>query len=232
MNKYFKTYFRIWLILIVMFNVCAFALPGYAMGYNKFTPSFWMVYGFVMSSLLVQLACAYIANASTDKEKQFLNSSMIMISYAGLISVLGVGIVCIMIPKIPAWVCVVACTIVFGCNVIKLIGAKTGSDLVSGIDAQIKTDTFFIKSLTVDAETLLARANTETATTACKKVYEAVRYSDPVSHAALSAAESQITVKFEEFRQSVLSGADTSEQLCKELLIMINDRNKKCRLFK
>lgn len=232
MKKYFKTYLLIWMILIVMFHVCAFALPDYAMAYNKFTPSFWVIYGFVTASFLGQLGCAYLVRASKNKEKQFLNSSLIMISYASLISILVVGIICIRIPKIPAWVCVVACTIIFGCNAIRLIGAKTGSDLVSGIDDKIKADTFFIKSLTVDAEALLARADSETAKIACKKVYEAIRYSDPLSHSAFSAAENQITLKFEEFRNSVLAKGDNMEQLSKELIIMLNDRNKKGMLLR
>lgn len=136
------------------------------------------------------------------------------------------------IPRIPPWVCVIACVLTFGFNAISVIGAKTGSDVVSDIDQKIKMDTFFIKSLTIDAETLMSRAKTNDARIACKKVYEAVRYSDPMSNPALAASESQITLRFEDFKNAVLADANNVNDLSNELVILLNDRNKKCMLLK
>ena len=69
--------------------------------------------------------------------------------------------------------------------------------------------------------------------TECKKVYEAVRYSDPMSNDALSVIEAKITVKMDELSSAV--GADDAakaKEIADELVILVGDRNKKCRALK
>lgn len=69
--------------------------------------------------------------------------------------------------------------------------------------------------------------------TLANEVYEAIRYSDPMSIEALAGAEAQITVKFKEFSDAVIDDDyELSKALEKELLILIEDRNNKCKLLK
>lgn len=66
-----------------------------------------------------------------------------------------------------------------------------------------------------------------------QKVYEAVRYSDPMSNDALSVIEAKITVKMDELSSAV--GADDAakaKEIADELVILVGDRNKKCRALK
>ena len=68
---------------------------------------------------------------------------------------------------------------------------------------------------------------------ALKKVYEAIRYSDPMSNEALASTEAQITVKFDELAEAANSGnANKVRDIADEIVILINDRNNKCRLLK
>ncbi|MBQ9949706.1 MAG: hypothetical protein IJO93_03170 [Clostridia bacterium] len=91
----------------------------------------------------------------------------------------------------------------------------------------------FIKSLTVDAESLMSRAKSETIKAECKKVYEAVRYSDPMSNGALVSIESDITIKFSKLSEAVISeNSETVATLADEIIILLGDRNKKCKLLK
>ena len=120
----------------------------------------------------------------------------------------------------------------FGFGAISVIKAKAAADIVSDTDDKIKTQTLFIKSLTVDAEGLISRAKSEAVKAECKKVYEAIRYSDPMSSDALTGIESQITLKFNEFSNAVTSGTDNIETLANEVVILVGDRNKKCILLK
>lgn len=53
------------------------------------------------------------------------------------------------------------CSIIFAITAIAVIKANVVAEAVTEIDKKIKTQTFFIKSLTIDAEGLLARANSE-----------------------------------------------------------------------
>lgn len=63
--------------------------------------------------------------------------------------------------------------------------------------------------------------------------YEAIRYSDPMSNEALSSVESQIAIKFNEFSNAVIEdNKPTAKAIGNELIILVNDRNTKCKLSK
>lgn len=232
MNKKFKYYALIWTILLAAFNVICFVTPSEAAGMSKFGGAFWAGYVFITIAFIGQLVCAYIALNTNDKTKLFYNIPIIRVSYTGLILTLIFGALCMAIPNLPNWAGIVVCAVILVFTAIAVIKAKAASDVVERIDNKVKAQTLFVKSLTVDAESLLARATTPEAKDACKKVYEAVRYSDPMSNDALAGIESQITLKFNEFSNAVTSGADNVEVLANELVILVGDRNKKCKLVK
>ena len=66
-----------------------------------------------------------------------------------------------------------------------------------------------------------------------KKVYEAVRYSDPMTNAVLVEAEEKIQSSFYDF-ENAINGEDLelSSSTADELLSLIDIRNKKCKLLK
>ena len=102
-----------------------------------------------------------------------------------------------------------------------------------GIDEKIKVQTFFIKSLTVDAEHLMNTSKTTELKALAKKVYEAIRYSDPMSNAVLVEVEEKIQNGFSDFENAV-NGEDfeLASSTADELLSLIDIRNKKCKLLK
>ena len=233
MNKKFKYYALIWAILLAVFNTVVFlarpVIPGYEIRYDS---RFWIAWAFIIGAFAGNLVCAYLAFKSEDLRKTFYNISLISVSYTGLILTIIFGILLMLIPDCPAWITAIVCVIVFAFTAIAVIKAKAASDVVEDIDNKVKAQTLFVKSLTVDAESLLVRAATPEAKDACKKVYEAVRYSDPMSNDALAGVESQITLKFNEFSSAVTSGADGIGNLANELVVLIGDRNEKCKLLK
>ena len=96
-----------------------------------------------------------------------------------------------------------------------------------------KEQTFFIKSLTVDADAVVAAAKSVEIKEQAKKVYEAIRYADPMSNPALNAVESQIAEKFSEFASVAKSeDAEKTKSIAEELLLLIRNRNQKCKLLK
>ena len=138
-----------------------------------------------------------------------------------------------LISPLPYWVGVIVCAIVLVANVLSVIKAAAAIDEIERVDTKVKTQTFFIKSLTVDADTLMASAKSEAVKAECRKVYEAIRYSDPMSNEALAAVESQITLKFAELTEAVKS--DNEEMVFNisiELLTLISHRNKMCKVGK
>lgn len=232
MKKVFKFYSVIWAVLLALFNVISFVSVGWA-GISKYTPSFWIGYAFITLSFIGQIVCAYFALKDNDIKKTFYNVSLIVASYTGLILSFVFGGLCMIISLLPYWVGILLCAIVLGINVIAIIKASAVVDIVSSIDEKAKESTFFIKSLTVDAESLMSRAKSETIKAECKKVYEAIRYSDPMSNGALVSIESEITIKFSNFSDAVVSDKfNVASECATELVILIDERNKKCKLLK
>ena len=233
MNKKIKIYALIWVILFAVFNAVVFlvrpVIPGFTIVYDA---RFWSVWAFILLAFIGNLVCTAIALKTDDKTRLFYNIPIIRVSYTGLILTIVFGVICMLIPDLPAWIGIIVCLLILAFTACAVIKAKAAADIVESIDTDVKAHTLFVKSLTADAESLLSRAAAPEAKNACKKVFEAVRYSDPMSNDALSGVESQITLKFDEFSNAVTSGADNIEKLADELAVLINDRNKKCKLLK
>ena len=170
MKKAFKSYFAIWAILLVLFNIIAFVSVGW-INQEKYTPSFWVGYVFITLAFIGQFVCAKAAFHAKNLQKLFYNIPLISLSWTGLIVSFVIGGLCMLISPLPYWVGVIACAIVLAVVAIAVIKASVTADAVSSIDDEIKVQTFFIKSLTVDAEGLIARAQTEEIKSECKKVY-------------------------------------------------------------
>lgn len=232
MKKRFGLYLTAWAVLLALFNVIAFVAPGWA-GQEKYTSSFWIGYALITVMFLGQLACAYTAFKADSAKKMFYNISLIRTSYIGLIVSFIVGGVCMILSPLAYWIGVIVCAIVLVVNVISVVKATAAIGEVEKVDAKVKAQTFFIKSLTVDADTLTASAKSEAVRAECKKVYEAIRYSDPMSNDALASIEAQITIQFHSLSEAVESDdADLVAAIAKNLTVLIGDRNKKCRLLK
>ncbi len=232
MNKQFKNYLVVWAVLLVLFNVIAFVSVGWE-GQEKYTASFWIGYVFITLAFGGQLACAYKALQEENLTKLFYNISLFKTSYSGLIASFVFGGLCMLISPLPYWVGIILCTIVLALNVFSVMKASVAAEAVTEIDKKVKVQTFFIKSLTVDAETLVARAESEEIKAECKKVYEAVRYSDPMSNDMLASIEGQIAVVFSKLSEAVAEDkTEAAKDLSNELIVLINDRNKKCKLLK
>ena len=232
MKRRFHLYMIAWSVLLALFNVIAFVSVGWA-GQEKYTPSFWIGYAFITVMFIGQLGCTYMAFKADSEKKLFHNISLIRTSYIGLIVSFVVGGLCMLISPLPYWVGVIVCAIVLVANVLSIVKATAAIDEIERIDTKVKTQTFFIKSLTVDADTLMASAKSEAAKAECRKVYEAIRYSDPMSNDALASVESQITVKFAELSDAVKEdNVEQVAEIANEVIILLGDRNKKCKLLK
>ena len=131
-----------------------------------------------------------------------------------------------LISPLPYWIGMLVVAIVLAATAMPIIKAKSASAMVADVDEKISQNTFFIKNLTVDAEGLMSRAKTPEDKTVCKKVYEALRYSDPMSSDALTEIEKKIQVQFDAFSENI------SDDAAEELLLLIGERNSKCKMMK
>lgn len=232
MKSNFKYYVIVWAVLVAIFNVIVFVTPNEIAGMSKFAGSFWVGYIFIMLTFVAQLGVAWYS-LKDDITKTFYRMPLLSISYGSLIAMMVVGILCMVIPGFPVWLGIILCLLVLVFGIVSMMQAQAAASFIGDIDTKIKNKTFFIKSLTVDIDSLLARASSKEIREEVKKVYDAVRFSDPMSNDALAGVESQITLKVSELTDGVEnSDIDMVKRLCSDITILINDRNKKCKLMK
>lgn len=227
MNKILKLYAGVWAICFALFSAIVFLTPIERSG------GFWVGYVFTTIAFLGQFGCTYKAFKAESLKKCFYNVPLITISYTGLIVMLIAGSVCMVIPGIPNWLGVIVCLVVLGVTAIAVISAGAAGTIVDHLDKKVEEKTTFIRNLTIDAENLMHRAKAPMLKDLCKKVYKAVRYSDPMSNEELSDVERRIQEEFDMLTDAVIADdLDSTESAAKELLTLIAERNNKCRLSK
>ncbi len=233
MKKGFKYYAIIWAVLLVVYNVIVFsvqALPGYEINYDA---RFWVSWSFILVSFIGQLACAYIAFKAENSDKLFLNIPLISESYSATVLMTIVASICMLIPDFPAWIATIICVVIFAVSAVAVVMAKAAGEAVSEVGEKVKAQTAFIRTLTADAEILLRKAKDDECKSVVKKVYEAIRYSDPMSNEALEGIEAQIEISFGKLTAAVDAG-DTEgvKKEAEEIMVLIESRNKKCKGMK
>ena len=234
MKKNIKSYALIWAIFLVAFNAVVFLvrpiIPGYEIRYDA---RFWIAWVFVIAAFVGNLVCANAAFKAENLQKLFYNVPLITVSYSGLILMLVLGAVLMLIPNCPAWIAAVVCVAVAAFTAVAVVKAGWAAEAVTETHEKVAQRTQFIKLLTVEAETLMSKAKTPEAQAAAKKVYEAVRYSDPMSSDVLTAIEAQIADKMAEFIEAINSddtaGISTASD---NLILLLNSRNRKCKAMK
>ena len=233
MKKSFGIYSIVWAICLAVFNVIIFMTPNKIGDVNKFNGSFWVGYIFVTIAFLGQLAYALVASKAENLKKFFYDIPLLSISYGGLVAMLIVGSIFMAVPVLPEWIASIVCIIILAFNAITIIKAATAADIVSGIDEKIKTQTFFIKSLSADAQSLMTSAKSDELRAEAKKIYEAIRYSDPMANAVLSDLDAQIEKQFNAFSDAVKADdAELATETADALVEMVERRNQKCKLLK
>lgn len=233
MKKSFGLYAIGWLAALGLFNVITFVTPNEIHGVSKFDGLFWVAYALITIVFIGQLVCAYFAFRADSLRKTFYNISLIRVSLSALIAILVVGGLCMAVIQIPTWVGIIACCILLAVNIIAIVRTAAAIQAVSDVDTKVKSKTLFIKLLTAQAQALMARAGDEPLQETARTVYEAIRYSDPMSDPALAAVEDKISCAFRDFSAAVETGsAEVAQASSKTLLALIGERNATCKILK
>lgn len=229
MKKARNNYLIIWAICLALFNIIVFVVPNE----NQEADNFWIGYALITAALVGNLACSFITLNSKSNAKVFYNIPLITISIVGIVVSSIAGAIFMTVPGIETWVGIIVSFIILAVVAIASLTAKSAVDTVNEIDDKIKTQTSFIKGITLDAEMLMSNASTPEIKGEIKKVYEAFRFSDPMSSDALADVESRIQNQFNLLQEVVITeNTEKVSQVSKDLLSLIDYRNKKCKISK
>ena len=238
MKKGFRFYLICWLILVLLFNAFCFITPNKVslteeVTLNKFGGAFWVGYIGIMIAFVGQLLFTGRAFKVDSIAELFLNIPVIRISYVGLILTLIFGSVSMYVYEFPKWLGALICLIIAAFCIIAVVKAQAAAELVSRRGKEVAERVVFIKALTARANALQMQAKSEKAKDACRKVLDAIRYSDPMSSPMIAAEEAAIHPVFDAFAKAVAEDdTDTFDRVSTELLQMIELRNEKCKVLK
>jgi len=85
----------------------------------------------------------------------------------------------------------------------------------------------------VDIDNIYNRIDTDDIKESVKKVQEALRYSDPMSCSALESIEFEIDIQLQKLKGAVIKNEENVvNDVVVELLILIQERNNKCKALK
>lgn len=144
---------------------------------------------------------------------------------------LVLGAVAVLIPNCPARIAAIVCVAIAVFTAVAVVKAGWAAETVSETHERVAQRTQFIKLLTVETETLMTAAKTPDAKIATKKVYEALRYSDPMSSEALGEIEAELAEKFRALEAAVTADQGVTEA-AESLLETLAERNRKCKAMK
>ena len=213
MKKGFKYYTAAWALLFVLFNLLVFVPPRFVGEYDKFGGAFWAGYIGIAVAFVGQLVCAYFALKAENAQKLFYHLPLVTVSYTGLVLTLVCGGLCMVVPDLPNWVGALVCLLILVFCAVAVIKAAAAAELVAGVDEKVSTQTQFVKNLTVDAENLCARAQSDEA------------------KAAFADIEAKIAAQMQTFTAAVTAGTGVDEA-ADALVLLMQERGSKCKALK
>ena len=183
MKKSFKYYLIIWIVSVVIFNIISFVVAA-----NTSISIYWPAYSFIMLSFIGQVVCAYIVYKSDSSEKIFLNIPLFHICNTCLIlTVISVGL-CAIFSFIPNWFGVTCALLILLYNVIAVIATIATENKISDVGHSNVQNTSFMKEALSKLEVVMANNKDDK----INKLYDLLRYADPVSNKESNEIEKRI----------------------------------------
>lgn len=209
-------------ILFLLVSIIAFAAP------TPKSAAFWIAYTFTVVAFAAQIPIWKSAFGKEDTLKsKFLGFPVVHIGIVYAIIQAAALAVFMFAPTLPAWSATIVCSLIAGIAAVCIISGDIGRNEIEHIEASVQKKVFYIKALQADIE-ILTNAETDKVTKAAlEQLAEKIRFSDPMSHEQLADLEIRISNKTDELKSSV-----NKSEIIRELTMLLDERNKKCKILK
>lgn len=208
-------------ILLITISVIAFVVP------TEKTATFFVAYAFTVLAFIAQILLWKRALGPQEMKSKFLGFPILHIGIVYLIVQMVAFLVFLAAPAIPTWCAVVVCLLIAAIAALCIIPTDAAVEEIERIGKKVEEKVFFIKSLQVDVEMLAEREEDAATKQALYRLAEKISFSDPISHEQLAELEGQISAKM-----AKLKIATDKTDLVKELGLLLDERNMKCRILK
>lgn len=234
MNKATKSYLIFWAIILAAFNTVVFVVPGWD-GADKYTGAFWTGYIFTTIAMVIHLVVTLGVLKESDGSswKLFYNIPIIYLSYTFMVVSIVVGSLCMLNSNMSVWIGVTVSVLLTVFYAGAILKTKIATEAIEAVDARVETQTTFIRDITSQVSGLKSYAKSEISKDMCNKVYEALRFSDPMSRADLNDLETQIKATVNEFTSAVKNNdEETISDLGNKAIELIGQRKSMCKAGK
>jgi hypothetical protein len=208
-------------ILVALVSIISFAVP------TAKTATFWVAYVFTAAAFAAQIIIWRTALGKEALKSKFIGFPVVHIGIVYAVIQVIAFAVFMFVPTLPAWSAIVVCSVIAGISAVCMISADAGRDEIERVEAKVQKKVFYIRELQTDVE-LIAATETDADTKAeLTRLAEKIRFSDPMSNEQLTDLENKISAKVLE-----LKTAANKVEIITELTLLLDERNKKCKILK
>ena len=208
-------------ILFTLVSIIAFAVPTLK------TATFWIAYVFTAAAFAAQIIIWRTALGKEALKSKFLGFPVVHIGIVYAIIQTVAFAVFLFAPMLPVWSAIVVCSIIAGVSAVCMISTDAGLNEIERVEAEVQEKFFFIRELQADIE-LIATTETDADTKAeLTRLAEKISFSDPMSNEQLMDLENKISTKVLK-----LKTATNKVEIITELTLLLDERNKKCKILK
>lgn len=225
-----KYYVAAWVTVVLVFHLIMFLLPRAELKMQNGT--FWVIYFAILASLIGQAVCSMMYAKKEKKEERFLYIPVVLISYIALLMCLLLALEAVLISFLPTWFTVIVAVLVLAFYALSVIRTMAAAEMVMTVGQKVEQQTDFIRSLTARARAMEQNAP-EAYRQQVKRVYEALRYSDPSSTEKLAGIEEEIDTVYRRFAEAVKAADEAAiRNEADALCALIKERNELCKRYK
>lgn len=233
MGKSRKSLIIVLCIIAVAFNMISFLLPG-----RSIHPvSFWMADLFMIVAIGIQY---YILTLALGKYKGALSKvygypiltvGIRYVYFQFLASCITI-VLCTIGIRVPAWIILVVSIGLIAYASVGVILVDQARDTVEAMETNHQKQTFFMHKLSADIKSMIAVSDNEYIKEQLEQLAEEIRYSDPVSCEEIQEEEAYIAGLSSELARAVSMNTPNIDELIRELLIRLKQRNEHCSIYK
>lgn len=209
-------------VLFTLTSIVCFAAP------LEKTTAFWIAYAFAAAAFVTQpLIWKRELGQKKDPRSRFLSLPVAYIGGIYLVAQTAVLAAFLLIPTLPTWSAIAACSAITGAAGLCLVSANAALDEIGRTDDKVRKSRLHLDDLRTEVELLADREADPETEAALRQLADRIRFSDPMSHEQLVSLEEQIAL-----RVSELGAASNKTGAAREIELLLSKRNKKCRILK
>ncbi len=195
---------------------------------------FWISYGFMCAAFVANIVAMYASFKSADAEAIFMGIPLFSFSVFYFFGELFISFVFMLFKGIAPPKLAVAIQVIFLLVfVIFAALALLTRNIVDDINKNVESKVRDIKNVSVDVKILEEQCMDKELKNELHKVYEAIRYSDPMTTDAVADLDDIIKGKVKELRMHCNnSNKNEALQACYQLSSYISERNQRLILSK